>query len=181
MYVCGFCRRQESQQSNASTSSLPSLPDNLPDLSTQGYTIPRLKTPSLKRSINIANLTDLEWEESEERGNMKKRPRHEAHYNSISSSLSSMRRMKIKQVNVMFTLHVFTCILDIWSLAWKKVSDDFRIIFNSQLFQNDIQVQTADFYLCNQRETCLVYENSSLMLFVFPRKFDDFKHTQSDI
>lgn len=113
MYVCGFCRRQESQQSNASTSSLPSLPDNLPDLSTQGYTIPRLKTPSLKRSINIANLTDLEWEESEERGNMKKRPRHEAHYNSISSSLSSMRRMKIKQVNVMFTLHVFTCILDI--------------------------------------------------------------------
>lgn len=95
--MCFFYRRQESQQSNASTSSLPSLPDNLPDR----YTIPRLKTPTLKRSINMVNLTDLEWEESEERGNMKKRPRHEAHYNSISSSLSSMRRMKIKQVNIM--------------------------------------------------------------------------------
>nr|XP_022341390.1 mucin-19-like [Crassostrea virginica] len=89
-------RRQESQQSNASTSSLPSLPDNLPDLSTQGYTIPRLRTPTLKRSINMANLTDLDWEESES-GNHKKRPRHEAHHNSISSSLSSMRRMRIKQ------------------------------------------------------------------------------------
>lgn len=92
-------RRQESQQSNASTSSLPSLPDNLPDLSTQGYTIPRLRTPTLKRSINMANLTDLDWEESES-GNHKKRPRHEAHHNSISSSLSSMRRMRIKQVSL---------------------------------------------------------------------------------
>lgn len=41
--------------------------------------------------------------------------------------------------------------------------DDFCIIFNSQLSQND--VQTADFCLWNQEEICLVYENSSLMLF----------------
>lgn len=41
--------------------------------------------------------------------------------------------------------------------------DDFCIIFNSHLSQND--VQTADFCLRNQEEICLVYENSSLMLF----------------
>lgn len=41
--------------------------------------------------------------------------------------------------------------------------DDFCIIFNSHLSQND--VQTADFWLWNQEEICLVYENSSLMLF----------------
>lgn len=143
MYVCVICRRQESQQSNASTSSLPSLPDNLPDLSTQGYTIPRLKTPTLKRSINMANLTDLEWEESEERGNMKKRPRHETHYNSISSSLSSMRRMKIKQVNIMFTIHVFTCILDteVWHerkfqmiFVLFSIHNCFKMIYKQQTF-----------------------------------------------
>ncbi|XP_062605663.1 nuclear pore complex protein DDB_G0274915-like, partial [Saccostrea cucullata] len=89
-------RRQESQQSNASTSSLPSLPDNLPDLSTQGYTIPRLKTPTLKRTLNMTNLSETDWEDSE-RENSQKRPRREAQYNSIASSLSSMRRIKERQ------------------------------------------------------------------------------------
>ncbi|XP_061162810.1 uncharacterized protein LOC133172022 isoform X2 [Saccostrea echinata] len=89
-------RRQESQQSNASTSSLPSLPDNLPDLSTQGYTIPRLKTPTLKRTLNMTNLSDTDWEDNE-RENSQKRPRREAQYNSIASSLSSMRRIKERQ------------------------------------------------------------------------------------
>lgn len=44
----------------------------------------------------MVNLIDLEWEESEERGNMKKRFRYEVYYNFIFSFFSFMRRMKIK-------------------------------------------------------------------------------------
>ncbi|KAK3105367.1 hypothetical protein FSP39_023567 [Pinctada imbricata] len=78
-------RRQESQQSNVSTSSLPPLPDSLPDLSTSGYSVPRVKTPvmkqhedtpplkhpanngentpSLKRTANMTDLTEADQEE----------------------------------------------------------------------------------------------------------------------
>ncbi|XP_060069324.1 nuclear pore complex protein DDB_G0274915-like [Ylistrum balloti] len=81
-------RRQESQQSNASTSSLPPLPASLPDLSVSDYNIPRLETPSLKRA---AAPEVSEWEG---RGNNAKRLRQEGRYNSISSSLSSSRYLE---------------------------------------------------------------------------------------
>ncbi|KAJ8320626.1 hypothetical protein KUTeg_002213 [Tegillarca granosa] len=84
-------RRQESQQSNASTSSLPPLPANLPDLSTSGYTIPRLETPTLKRT---ADLSEHEWEENIASA---KRLRKENRNNSIISSLSSMKRVELKE------------------------------------------------------------------------------------
>ncbi|XP_069119166.1 uncharacterized protein [Argopecten irradians] len=82
-------RRQESQQSNASTSSLPPLPASLPDLS--DYSIPRLETPSLKRT---AAPETSEWEG---RGSNPKRLRQEGRYNSITSSLSSSRYLERNQ------------------------------------------------------------------------------------
>ncbi|OWF35444.1 mucin-5AC-like isoform X2 [Mizuhopecten yessoensis] len=81
-------RRQESQQSNASTSSLPPLPASLPDLSVSDYTIPRLETPSLKRA---AAPEVSEWEGHASNA---KRLRQEGRYNSISSSLSSSRYLE---------------------------------------------------------------------------------------
>ncbi|XP_052083100.1 nuclear pore complex protein DDB_G0274915-like [Mytilus californianus] len=80
-------RRQDSQQSNSSTSSLPPLPDSLPDLSSSGYTIPRLETPTLKRSALIDD-----WDDS----CSAKKLRKDGRVNSILSSLSSSQRVAEK-------------------------------------------------------------------------------------
>ncbi|CAG2188709.1 unnamed protein product [Mytilus edulis] len=84
-------RRQDSQQSNSSTSSLPPLPDSLPDLSSSGYTIPRLETPTLKRSAHIDD-----WDDS----CSAKKLRKDGRVNSILSSLSSSQRVAEKEVQV---------------------------------------------------------------------------------
>lgn len=84
-------RRQDSQQSTSSTSSLPPLPDSLPDLSSTGYTIPRLETPTLKRSAHL-----VEWEDS----CSAKKLRKDGRVNPILSSLSSSQRIAEKEKQV---------------------------------------------------------------------------------
>lgn len=89
-------RRQESQQSNASTSSLPGppMPDNLPDLSNASFAL-RMETPSLKRPSRPSQDTPGDWDR--EREGSAKRLRGEMRNNSILSSLSSSRRFAEKQ------------------------------------------------------------------------------------
>ncbi|KAK3104836.1 hypothetical protein FSP39_011328 [Pinctada imbricata] len=105
-------RRQESQQSNASTSSLPPLPDSLPDLSTSGYSVPRVKTPVMKQHEDTpplkhpanngentpslkrtANMTDLTEADQEEHVNKRAKTDPSVH-NSLVSSLSSSRKIR---------------------------------------------------------------------------------------
>lgn len=47
-FICSVSRRQESQHSNASTSSMPSMPEHFPELTGADFSI-RLETPGIKR------------------------------------------------------------------------------------------------------------------------------------
>ncbi|XP_060583071.1 nuclear pore complex protein DDB_G0274915-like [Ruditapes philippinarum] len=81
-------RRQESQHSNASTSSMPSMPENFPDLTGADFTM-RLDTPSLKRPSRPSQEDVEEWNKM----NNSKRHQYEGRNNSILSSLSSSQRL----------------------------------------------------------------------------------------
>ncbi|XP_052284932.1 nuclear pore complex protein DDB_G0274915-like isoform X5 [Dreissena polymorpha] len=85
-------RRQESQHSNASTSSMPAMPDNLPDLSGTEFNM-RLETPSIKRPSRPSQgeMDDLLSSPSV------KRVCGEGRNNSILSSLSSSQRFLAAQ------------------------------------------------------------------------------------
>ncbi|KAK3602735.1 hypothetical protein CHS0354_017180 [Potamilus streckersoni] len=82
-------RRQESQHSNASTSSLPSLHEALPDLSQHNYNIPRLETSTLKRPSRPSQEQNEDYESELS----VKRPRQQTRNNAVWSSLSSSRKM----------------------------------------------------------------------------------------
>ncbi|XP_052759669.1 nuclear pore complex protein DDB_G0274915-like isoform X2 [Mya arenaria] len=82
-------RRQESQHSNSSTSSIPLMPDVLPDLTGADYGI-RLETPVMKRPSRPS-------QDSPSDDPAMKRICSEGRNNSILSSLSSSQRIKEKQ------------------------------------------------------------------------------------
>ncbi|KAL3861359.1 hypothetical protein ACJMK2_007395 [Sinanodonta woodiana] len=82
-------RRQESQHSNASTSSLSSLHEALPDLSQHDYNIPRLETSALKRPSRPSQDQNDDYESELS----VKRPRQQTRNNAVWSSLSSSRKM----------------------------------------------------------------------------------------
>lgn len=100
-----FSRRQDSQQSNSSTSSLPPMPDSLPDLSSTGYTIPRLETPTLKRTAHL-----VDWEDS----CSAKKLRKDGRINPILSSLSSSQRIAEKEVSKYTYMVVSISIYNNW-------------------------------------------------------------------
>ncbi|XP_052759671.1 nuclear pore complex protein DDB_G0274915-like isoform X4 [Mya arenaria] len=86
-------RRQESQHSNSSTSSIPLMPDVLPDLTGADYGI-RLETPVMKRPSRPS-------QDSPSDDPAMKRICSEGRNNSILSSLSSSQRIKEKQLVAM--------------------------------------------------------------------------------
>ncbi|KAK6176738.1 hypothetical protein SNE40_014979 [Patella caerulea] len=89
-------RRQESTQSTASSSSLPAMPDHLPDLSESGYTLMPIESVGVKRPAAPSRES---FDEGDVEGSVAKRPKKENRNDPIKSSLRSSRLATNIEVN----------------------------------------------------------------------------------